>query len=180
MSTGSTNLLVNLPLNHRQSREATPTSSRPTSSHAYVGPMHAAGAHSGNLQLPTPPVPADETLQKAILEYVNKLSDDDKAAFQSAPNIMERLQEMEVNGKSLLPSSLTTRVEKVLQCIRSFMASLGVFIQHHPEISSLVVGGVNCILTVGASNAHLLTIHVNISLNSLSWGILSSLSVSLE
>ena len=39
-------------------------------------------------------------------------------------------------------------MEKVLQCVKSFMGSLVVFIQHSPQISSLVVGGVNCILTV--------------------------------
>ena len=113
-----------------------------------AGPMQAAGAHSGNLQLPTPPV-KDETLQKAIQDYVSNISAHDKAAFQSAPNILERLQEMQDNGKFLVSESLTSRVEKVLQCLKSFMGSLTIFIGHSPEISSLVVGGVNCILVVG-------------------------------
>ena len=141
-------------------RVATPTPPRPTSSHASAVPMPAAGAQSANLQLPTPPVPAktNEALQKAIQEYVNKLSDDDKAAFQSAPNIIDRLQEMQCNGKFLTSSSLTTRVEKVLQCVKNFMGSLRTFIQHSPEISSLVVGGVSCILTVGTSSTYLLLI----------------------
>ena len=108
----------------------TPTPSRPKSSHASVGPM-------------------DQAFQKAIQEYANNLSDDDKTAFLSAPNVIERLQEMQCNSKSLFSSSLTTRVEKVLQCVKGFMVSLGIFIQHSPEISSLAVGGVNCILTVG-------------------------------
>ena len=40
------------------------------------------------------------------------------------------------------------RVRKVLKCVSHFMGSIGIFIQSNPEISSLVVGGVNCILTV--------------------------------
>ena len=134
-----------------QSGGAAPTPLQPTSSHAPASPLHAAGAHSVNLPLPTPPVPAKEDgkLQRAILEYVKTLSDDDKRAFQSAPDIIECLQEMQHNGKPLISNTLTTRVEGVLQCIKYFMSSLGVFIQHSPEISLLVVGGLNCILTVG-------------------------------
>ena len=141
-------------VNYGQPRAATPTPSRPTSSYASGSPMHAAGAHSVNLQLPTlntPTVPAkNKALQTAIQKYEG-LSDDDKAAFLSAPNVIERLQEMQHNGK--ISSSLTTRVEKVLQCIKNFMGSLGILIQQSPEISSLVVGGVNCILTVGIVQA---------------------------
>ena len=98
----------------------------------------------------------DETFQKAVQEYVKKrLLDDDKTAFLSAPDVIERLQEMGCNGKSLISRSLTTRVENVLQCVKGFMGSLGIFIQHNPEISALVVGGVNCILTVGTSSTYL-------------------------
>ena len=140
MSTG-TNLLNTSLLHHGQSRAATPTPSRPTSSHASANSM-------------------DGALQKALQEYVQKLSDDDRAAFQSAPNIMERLQEMQSNGETLLSSSLTTRVEKVLQFFKNFMSSLSVFGQQSPEIS-LVVGGVNCILTVGTST-YLHIIHLNL------------------
>ena len=143
MFTG-TNLRNNSPLNYGQSRGATPAPSQPTSGHASAGPM-------------------DETLQKAIQEYVNKLSDDDKAAFLSAPDIIEHLKEMQCNGKSLISSSLTARVEKVLQCVKHFMGSLGIFIQHSPEISSLVVGGVNCILTVGTAKPVFLDICMNLS-----------------
>ena len=140
-------------LNYGQSR-ATPAPSRPTSSHVSTslmpsaGPTHAAGVNFGNLQLPTLPVPA---MQKAIQEYIGKLSDDDKAAFQSAQNIMERLQEIQSNGKPLVSSSLASRVEKVLQCVKTFMSSLAIFIQQSPQISSLVVGGVNFVLTVGTN-----------------------------
>ena len=128
MST-STNLQKSSPPYHGPSGGAVATLSQPNSN-AFVSPMN-------------------EALQKAIQKYQRELSEDDKVAFQSAPNIMERLQEMEGNGKPLISSSLATRVEKVLQCINKFMGSLGIFIQHSPEISSLVVGGLNCILMVG-------------------------------
>ena len=93
----------------------------------------------------------DEAFQKAVQQYMKQLPDDDKTAFLSAPDVIEHLQEMQCNNKSLISSSLTTRVEKVLQCVKGFIGSLGICIQHNPEISSLVVGGVNCILTVGTT-----------------------------
>ena len=104
---------------------------------------------------PTASSPAGEVLKRAIQEYVNQLSDGDKEAFQSAPDIIERLQE---SDKSLIPSSLTTRVKNVLQCVKSFMSCLASFTQFSPEILFLAVGGVNCILTVGTRTA----IHVNL------------------
>lgn len=156
MSTG-TSLTGNSLHHHGQSKAATPTPPPPTPSNASAGSMspasstHAAGVQSVNSQLQTPPVLVknDEALQKAIQKYLNTLSDEDKAAFQSAPDIIEHLHKMQCNRKPTIPDSLTTRVEKVLQCVRGFMGSLAIFIQHNPEISSLVVGGVNCILTVG-------------------------------
>ena len=122
-------------------QQGTPTPSQQTSDHAAVGPIHATGVQSMSL------VPArDETLQRAIEEYISKLSDDDKAAFRSAPDIIERLETVQFNSRSPIPGS--ARVEKVLQCIKYFMSSLSIFIGHHPKISALVLGGVNCILTV--------------------------------
>ena len=127
----STSTLLN-PGQTRQSSGATPVPSRPTFSHASAGSM-------------------DGAFQKAIQQYMKKLPDDDKTAFLSAPDVIEHLEKLQCNDKSLISSSLTTRVEKVLQCVKGFMGSLGIFIQHSPEISSLVVGGVNCILTVGTT-----------------------------
>ena len=132
MST-STSLLN---LNHGQPGGASTIPLRPSPSHA------AAGSR-------------DETLQKAIQEYVEKLPDDDKEAFKSAPDIIERLQEMQSKRKSLISSSLTSRVEKVLQFVNSFMVALSNFTQQSSEIS-LVVGGAKCILTVCPSNIYLL------------------------
>ena len=93
----------------------------------------------------------NEAFQKAIQEYIDNLSDDDKEAFQSATDVMEKIGELQ-HDKSRTPSSNTTRlqkVQKVLQCVRLFLGSIATCIQQIPEISSLVVGGLNCILTVG-------------------------------
>ena len=93
--------------------------------------------------------PMGGAFQTAIQEYVKKIPVDDRAAFLSASNIIDRLQQMQDDRKPLISNSLTTRVEKVLQCVNKFMSSLAIFIQQHPDISSLVVGGINCVLTVG-------------------------------
>lgn len=50
------------------------------------------------------------------------------------------------DSKIRLSSSLTERTQRVLNCINHFLGSISIMIQQSPEISSLVVGGVNCIL----------------------------------
>ena len=175
MSTGSRFSISSL-LNYGQPGGATPTPSQPLAATRF---MHATGAQFAN-----PPAPAkDEALQKAILEYVSKLSNDDKVAFHSAPDVIEHLQETQRKNKPGISGPLTTRVEKVLQCIKHFTGSLAISIQHHPEISSLVLGGVNCILVVGTTSTcylpELKLIYLS-PLSSLFWDTLSSLSVLLE
>ena len=131
----------------------TQTPSQSTSSQAPTEPMHAAGVHPPGIQSPTLQVlPMEHKTFQNLIH--NTLSDDDKAAFLSAPNIMERLQEMQGS----VSSALTARVEKVLQCVKNFMNSLARCIPLGPEILSLAVGGVNCILTVGTSTTYLLLI----------------------
>ena len=116
-----------------------------------VGTTHTAGDKSLNSQSLAIPVPEKNgAFQKAVQEYINNLSDDDKAAFQSATDVMEKLGEMQ-QAKSRVSSSHNTRVQKVqkvLQCVQRFLGSIAICIQHSPEISSLVVGGVHCILMV--------------------------------
>ena len=43
---------------------------------------------------------------------------------------------------------LADRTQKILQAIDQFMGATSICIQHSPEISSLVVGGLRCILDV--------------------------------
>lgn len=76
------------------------------------------------------------------------LSDDDKEAFKSSSDIMDKLEEMQQDKTPRISSSLTLRVKNVLQCVKHFMGSITIFIQADPAISSLVIGGVNCILMV--------------------------------
>lgn len=76
------------------------------------------------------------------------LSDDDKEAFKSSSDIMDKLEEMQQDKTPRISSSLTLRVKNVLQCVKHFMESIKIFIQADPAISSLVIGGVNCILMV--------------------------------
>ena len=122
---------------------------------ATVGSRTLAGlAHD-----PQPPAIAvplkNVAFQKAIQECLDNLSDDDKEAFRSATDVIEKLGELQ-QGKSRISSSHTTRtqkVQKVLQCLKQFLVSVAIGIQHHPEVSSLVVGGLNCILTVSSQNS---------------------------
>ena len=108
-------------------------------------------------QLPNPKplahsVPAkNEAFQQAIKKYTDNLSDDDRVAFKSAADIMEELGRLS-QSKSDTSSFHNTqnKVQKVLQCMKKFLESVAICIQQSPEISSLVVGGLHCILTVSS------------------------------
>lgn len=124
----------------------------------------ANSSRPANISGDKPTLVQNEAFQKATQEYIDHLSDDDKVAFQSATDIMEKLGELQ-QGRFRISSSHTTRVQKVqkvLQCVKQFLGSIAICIQHHPEISSLVVGGLNCILTVGTFHQSLSFIITNI------------------
>ena len=152
---------TNLNFTQRRGPSPIPTPTHATPSHTSAGPMQSSGPvsavpHSVNPQPPIPPVPTN-AFQKAIQKCVAELSPDDKTAFLSAPCVLERLREVQCNDKSLISSSRLARAEKLLQCVKHFMGSLAILIQHDPVISSLVVGGVNCLLAVCASSTSLLS-----------------------
>ena len=127
------------------------------SSSTLAGPLHSIGGQSPNLQSPAISVPLkNEAFKKAIHNYIDNLSYDDKIAFQSATDVLEKLEELQ-RGKPSTPSTHSSRmqkVQKVLQCVKQFLGSVAICIQHSPEISSLVVGGLNCILTVCTLNIY--------------------------
>lgn len=149
------------------------------------------GAQSLNPPLPVALAPAkNEAFEKALKSYINELTEADKKAFltASASDIMDRLKEMQndksgSSGKSRLSSQFTSRLQKVLQCVKQFMGSIVIAIGHHPEISALVVGGFNCILMVLPNICLTLALHQNLALiifllYSLPWGTWSSLKAS--
>lgn len=133
MSSGETRKrvreLLQLPLHHKRSRSSDP------------------GVGSSGSQTLLPPVHCNplqnEAFQNAIQKYIANLSEDDKAAFRSPPDIMKKLSESPISS-----STRMQKVEKLLQCLKRFLASTAIGIQHHAEISSIVVGGLHCILIV--------------------------------
>ena len=149
-NTSGTTTLSN-PISRSVTQATGSTYNRIATSSTLAGPAHAIGNQSPNPQSPTVPVSLkNEIFQKAIQKYIDNLSDNDKVAFQSTPDVMEKLRELS-QGKPHTSGSYTTcmqRVRKVLQCVQRFLESIKICIQHHPEISSLVVGGLHCILTV--------------------------------
>ena len=135
--------------NYRPRSSSGSADQRIANSSTFAGPAHATVDPSPNSESTVSVQVNHEAFQIAIQEYTDKLPDDDKVAFRSATNVLEKLAELQ-QGKSHISSSHTRmqRVRKVLQCLKRFLGSIAVCIQHNPEISSLVVGGLHCILTV--------------------------------
>ena len=154
---------------HKKSRSSSPSATSvpgpsntsantPDTSILVPGPLIRASASSGALAGPAhatqPPATfvqgKNESFQKAIQEYIDTLSNEDREAFESASDVMEKLGELQ-QSKFRTSSSLNIRmqrVQKVLQCVNRFLESIKICIQHSPQISSLAVGGLHCILTV--------------------------------
>lgn len=66
---------------------------------------------------------------------------------------MGRMKEIdEKNAKKSLSRTFGARIEKLLQLMNSFMNSVVICIQSNPEVSSLIVGGINCALSVSFSS----------------------------
>lgn len=112
------------------------------------GPVHAAQTQPLDLKPLAPVPPKNPAFENAMAVILQNLSDDDKAEFKlaSEKDVMEELRKAQ-GGTSRISGSLA-RVQKVLGCINRFMGPLGILIQHNPDISSLVVGGLSCILMV--------------------------------
>lgn len=59
------------------------------------------------------------------------------------------------NAKSSLSRSFGVRIGNILQFVKRFFTSVGTCVQFKPEISPLVIGGLNCVLSVGPRNPSL-------------------------
>lgn len=137
----------------KTSRETSPAPSRPASSPGPSGPAPTkATPQPSNVQPPLAPVlsknKAFEMAVAVILQKHSDLSEDDKKAFQSASDIDVIKELNKAQHGTLLISGSLSRVQKVLECVDRLMGPLKIFIQHHPDISALVVGGLKCILMV--------------------------------
>ena len=117
-------------------------------------PPDVPGAHASSPETPTAPVPGtNEAFQIAVQAYINdRLPADVKQDFQSPSEIMRTPQMMQDHPSGMhVSSSVSARVKKVLEGLRHFTGSVAICIQHSPQISSFVIGGVNYILVVRTS-----------------------------
>ena len=126
-----------------------------------MSPLSLQQYYSGtaNLQSPAISVPVrNEAFQKAVLEYIDKLSEDDQEAFQSATDVMEKLEQLPQGGFRISTSytDRMVKVQKVLGCVKKFLGSIAISIQHHPDVSSIVLGGLHYVLTVSTCPINIL------------------------
>ena len=147
-----------------------------------TGPTSITGDQPPKPQSPTIFMPGkNDAFHKAIQEYIDNLSDDDRVAFQSATDVIKKLEELQQSIPRISYTTQMHKVQKVLQCVKQFLASIAICVQHSPEISSLVVGGLHCILTVRSYHLTLgLLVFTITDMNlfpwdSLHWGTLSFL-----
>lgn len=143
--------------NDKSSRGASPAPSRPAS----PAPSGPASTHSVMGPVPSKNKAFEGAVALMLQNHIDSLSDDDKKAFQRASvvDVMEELRKAQHSTSGI--SDSLSRVQKALKFVDRFMGSLAIFIQQSPEISSLVVGGLNCILMVCISSSHFLSLPVS-------------------
>ena len=90
---------------------------------------------------------AKKVSREVIQKYADNLPDSEKTAFKAASDIREHLRSIH-DSKIYFPSSVTHRVERILQSLEIFMNLLEI---HNSEPGRLLVGGVHCTFTVSTS-----------------------------
>lgn len=101
------------------------------------------------------PEPSVHVKSEAIQKYIGDLlGDDDKTAFKVATDVMDRLREQQWDK---LRGS-RSHIIHMRQCVDQFLGSIAICIQYDPQLSSLLEGGLNCILTVSAYPIYLIFI----------------------
>jgi hypothetical protein len=107
-----------------------------------------------------PPIHANPAFLDALKEYEEKLSDEERKEFDpttaaSPQSLLSAALQLDTDHRERSSSrSLACRVKKILESMDRFMGVLCIAIQHSPEVSSLVVGGIRCILDVRSLLTH--------------------------
>ncbi|KAF8251709.1 hypothetical protein K440DRAFT_636958 [Wilcoxina mikolae CBS 423.85] len=108
-----------------------------------VSPPQESGTPRSQGSIPDP------ALKIAIERYVKELPEDDRNAFESAKDVLDEIRMIDqTHSQASSSRSFGTRISKVLQLINKFLGSVAICIQHSPAISSLVVGGLHCVLSL--------------------------------
>lgn len=55
------------------------------------------------------------------------------------------------HGQASLSRDFGARIERILHVVKAFVAVVGPCVQYSPQITSIVIGGLNCVLSVSAS-----------------------------
>ncbi|PGG98467.1 hypothetical protein AJ80_09528 [Polytolypa hystricis UAMH7299] len=94
-------------------------------------------------------------LELAIRKHLDQLSDDEKDAFQNAAisltedGLLDQVRHLDTDHKAV--SVFRHRAEQISKLFRFldlFMGGITVSIQHSPEISSLIIGGIRLVLDI--------------------------------
>ncbi|TGZ77426.1 hypothetical protein EX30DRAFT_366680 [Ascodesmis nigricans] len=148
------------PLSRSLKRGSTAPASRPTAKTTESAP---AKVNETNQTSNAPPpyvlvseydtsdaLPANQAFLQAIKRYELRLSEDERADFSSPIDVLMKVRAIdETHNEKSVSRRFAARIEKVLKGLNSYMDIVQTMVQHSPEISSLVVGGVMFILNLG-------------------------------
>lgn len=101
--------------------------------------------------VPLAPNPADEIFQEALKRHEQKLSPAQRQAFLNASatgliSIIEGLNDQ--HQKESVVRNAAVKVQGFLTVVDGYLTVVGICIQHNPDISSLVVGGLKLFVDV--------------------------------
>lgn len=100
------------------------------------------------------PAVFSSAFQLALTDHIKDLSPDEKKAFINGNHIsieglMDGIREFDaIHSKPSRTRRCAERVEKFLTILKGYVKGLTPLIQQAPEISSVVIGGVNLIIDV--------------------------------
>ncbi|KAF8463704.1 hypothetical protein BDZ91DRAFT_796249 [Kalaharituber pfeilii] len=101
---------------------------------------------------PLNPLAGDEIFREQLSKCQNTLTEAQKNAFlgASASTILDMIAELDnQHSQSSITRKYATKVKGFLQVADNYLNALGIIIQHSPEFSSLVVGGLRFFVNIG-------------------------------
>ncbi|KAF8465086.1 hypothetical protein BDZ91DRAFT_783428 [Kalaharituber pfeilii] len=102
---------------------------------------------------PLNPLAGDEIFREQLSKCQSKLTEAQKEAFMNgaSPNgILDIIAELNYqHSESSITRKYATKVKGFLQVADNYLNTLGIIIQHSPEFSSLIVGGLRFFINIG-------------------------------
>lgn len=105
-----------------------------------------------------PDAAAKDAFTLALERHIETLTDEEKAAFSqigdmNTESLLQAVEKLDAEHQAGSTSRrCATKIKGFLDAVNGYLNALAVMVQHSPEISSLIVGGLRLVVDVSHRN----------------------------